>query len=166
MSNLCSLISFEEKLLCIWGNQLQKVCFLFLCWRFLFSFWKSCLIIMSVQVRRKNKQTKLRWFIYLNFLEKQCVCMCVSAFPLPSFSRQRETCWERHFVGGRTRSYRQISAHWNPIGKVNYIVLLKSTCDLICEPIHNTPSTHFWHYFVNRWGACVSCAFLLWEFAV
>lgn len=44
-------------------------------------------------------------------------------------------------MGGRerdeTRSYRQISAHWNPIAKVIYIVLLKSTCDPNREPIHN-----------------------------
>lgn len=79
-----------------------------------------------------------------------CVCvsaLSLSAFSLPSVSQRRETRWQRLFVnrGGErdeTRSYRQISAHWNPIGKVIYIVLLKSTCDLVREPIHNPDTRH------------------------
>ena len=43
---------------------------------------------------------------------------------------------------------------------VIYIVLLKSTCDLSCDPIHSPwhPRAHVRHCFVNRSRARCSCA--------
>lgn len=73
------------------------------------------------------------------------LCVCLLSLSRLFLSRGKLADSSSLLMGGwgdETRSYRQISAYWNPIGKVIYIVILKSTCDLIREPIHNPDTLH------------------------
>lgn len=141
-----SLISRDVTLQ--WSHNLYSLhnC-MFLCFVFnssVYSLWKSCLFIIILeqqQGRRRENWAYLFIFVLWQSSFIVCVCLCLCLLSLWKLADRGSLLIGR---GERdeTRSNRQISAHWNPIGKVIYIVLLKSTCDLIDGPIHNPDTLH------------------------